>query len=52
MDDDKARLLALQSNITEELREIDEEETMIREQLALTKQLSDSPVLLSSISPA
>ncbi len=42
VDDDRARLAALQANITAELREIDEEEAMIREQLALTKQLTDS----------
>ncbi len=45
VDDDRARLAALRANITEELREIDEEEAMIREQLALTKQLSDAPAV-------
>jgi hypothetical protein len=38
VDDDRARLAALRANATAQLREMDEEEAMIREQLALTMQ--------------
>ena len=42
VDDDKRLLKALQDNFTSELAEIDEEESTIREELALVSQVSGS----------
>jgi hypothetical protein len=43
VDDDTRRLATLRANVTEELAEIDEEEAMIRENLALVNQIDSTP---------